>query len=223
MSTRDSSAAVTAAFSTHHLQSARIFCTQRGLIARIPEYREFSLLSPLNGRAAMFLRIRVTGHGGGRKIDQPEDQANESGNSYSTLARATCLLGTLALGGCDQPVSTPPSSQENQLSSTQPVVASDSRQRQADFLNRIRAADPEHRTIDRAMLNAQNELGLILDRSVEMDRVPDLMRSILAQMARQFPGRDLTILTYTPSNPPHKIGTAHLNSQTREMTYTPAQ
>jgi hypothetical protein len=133
------------------------------------------------------------------------------------------LLGTLALGGCDQPVSTPPSSQENQLSSTQPVVASDSRQRQGDFLNRIRAADPEHRTIDRAMLNAQNELGLILDRSVEMDRVPDLMRSILAQMAREFPGQDLTILAYTPSNPPHKIGTAHLNSQTREMTYTPAQ
>jgi hypothetical protein len=133
------------------------------------------------------------------------------------------LLGTLALGGCDQPVSTPPSSQENQLSSTQPVVASDSQKRKADFLNRIRAADPERRTIDRAMLNAQNELGLILDRSVEMDRVPDLMRSILAQMAREFPGQDLTILAYTPSNPPHKIGTAHLNSQTREMTYTPAQ
>ena len=73
------------------------------------------------------------------------------------------------------------------------------------------------------MLNERNELGLILDRSVEMDRVPELMRSILGQMAREFPDQDLTVLSYTPSNPPHKIGTAHLNAQTREMTYTPVQ
>ena len=51
------------------------------------------------------------------------------------------------------------------------------------------------------MLNEQNELGLILDRTVEMDKVPDLMRTILGQMAREFPGQDLTILAYTPSNP----------------------
>ena len=73
------------------------------------------------------------------------------------------------------------------------------------------------------MLNEQNELGLILDRTVEMDRVPDLMRSILTQMAREFPGQDLTVLAYTPSDPPHKIGTARLNAQTRDMSYTPEQ
>src|SRR4051794_7496459 len=93
------------------------------------------------------------------------------------------FAATLATGGCDQPVSAPPVSQENQMSPNQSALAGDSQKRQADFLNRIRAADPEHRTIERAMLNEQNELGLILDRSVEMDRVPDLMRSILAQMA----------------------------------------
>lgn len=103
------------------------------------------------------------------------------------------------------------------------VAADNLKQRQADFLNRIRAADPDHRTIDHAMLNEQNELGLILDRTVEMDRVPDLMRSILTQMAREFRGQDLTVLAYTPSNPPHKIGTARFNAQTRDMTYTPAQ
>ncbi len=104
------------------------------------------------------------------------------------------------------------------------MVAQDNlKQRQADFLNRIRAADPDHRTIDRAMINEQNELGLILDRTVEMDRIPDLMRSILTQMAREFPGQDLTVLTYTPSTPPHKIGTAHFDAQTRNMAYTPAQ
>ena len=95
------------------------------------------------------------------------------------------------------------------------------KQRQIAFLNRIRKADPQHQTIDRAVFNEQNELGLILNRSVEMDKIPALMRSMLVQMARAFPGRDLTILAYAPSNPPRKIGTARLNARTRDMTYTP--
>jgi len=95
------------------------------------------------------------------------------------------------------------------------------KQRQAEFLNRIRGADPQQRTIDRALLNEQNELGLVLDRSVEMDKIPDLMRSILTEMAREFPGQDLTVLAYTPSNPPRKIGAARLNAQTRDMSYDP--
>ena len=95
------------------------------------------------------------------------------------------------------------------------------KQRQITFLNRIRKADPQHQTIERAVFNEQNELGLILNRSVEMDKIPALMRSMLVQMAHAFPGRDLTILAYTPSNPPRKIGTARLNARTRDMTYTP--
>ena len=91
------------------------------------------------------------------------------------------------------------------------------------FLNRIREADPQQRTIDRAMLNEQNELGLILDRSVEMQNIPDLMRAILGQMANEFPNQDLTVLAYTPSDPPRKIGTARLDARTRAMSYTPAQ
>jgi hypothetical protein len=126
----------------------------------------------------------------------------------------------LTLSGCDQ--NSPLSSGNNQLA-TSPAAAADAKQRQADFLNRIRSADPGHRTIDRAMFNEQNELGLILDRTVEMDRVPDLMRSILTQMANEFPGQDLTVLAYTPSEPPHKIGTAHFNARTRDMTYSPVQ
>jgi hypothetical protein len=138
------------------------------------------------------------------------------------VSRCVCLcfsvLGVLV--ACDQSVSLSPSNQESPMP---PAAANDLKQRQADFLNRIRAADPDHRTIDRAMLNEQNELGLILDRTVEMDKLPELMRTILSQMAREFPGQDLTILAYTPSNPPHKIGTARLDAQTREMNYTPAQ
>jgi len=96
----------------------------------------------------------------------------------------------------------------------------DVKQRQVAFLNRIREADPQARTIDRALLNEQNELGLVLDRSVEMDRIPALMRTMLTQMAGEFPGEDLTVLAYTPSSPPRKIGTARLKASTTEMTYT---
>ena len=135
---------------------------------------------------------------------------------------AAVAIGALA-AGCDQPTSAPPSTESESRPTTPPLATDNVKQRQADFLNRIRAADPQHQRIDRAMLNDQNELGMILDRTVEMDRVPDLMRSILTQMAREFPGEDLTVLAYTPSNPPHKIGTARLNAQTRDMSYTPTQ
>ena len=142
------------------------------------------------------------------------------------LARFFSLIGQIGaltiLSGCDVPVSTPQVSQDQQRSS-QPRIETDKlKQRQADFLNRIRDADPQYRTIDRAVLNGKNELGLILDRSVEMDKVPDLMRTVLTQMAREFPGQDLTVIAYTPSNPPHKIGTARLNAQTRDLSYTPS-
>jgi hypothetical protein len=97
------------------------------------------------------------------------------------------------------------------------------KQRQIEFLHRIRDSDPQGRTIDRAIFNEENELGLILDRSVEMDKIPALMRTILTGMAREFPGQDLTVLAYTPSQPPRKIGTAHLDARTRDMSYTPAR
>lgn len=99
--------------------------------------------------------------------------------------------------------------------------AAGDRQKQADFLNRIRAADPQKRTIEKALLNENNELGLILDRSVEMNDVSGLMRSMLTEMAKEFPGQDLTVVAYAPSSPPMKIGTARLNARTRDMTYTP--
>jgi len=128
-------------------------------------------------------------------------------------------IAAVALAGCDvKPLS---ESREQNSRSTRPVVPmQDVKQRQVAFLNRIREADPQARTIDRALLNEQNELGLVLDRSVEMDRIPALMRTMLTQMAGEFPGEDLTVLAYTPSSPPRKIGTARLKASTTEMTYT---
>jgi hypothetical protein len=111
---------------------------------------------------------------------------------------------------------------------TRVPVGEASRGRDADsakvrFLNQIRSADPQFQTIERAVMNDQNELGLVLNRSVEMDDIPKLMRSLLKQMAAQFPGEDLTIVAYAPSNPPMKIGTGRLDARSREMTYTPAR
>jgi len=138
--------------------------------------------------------------------------------------RISVMMGCLwLLVSCDsrQSVSSTNTPPVKQNRAAQPDARQDFKQRQLAFLNRIRDADPQQRTIERAMLNEQNELGLILDRNVEMNRIPDLMRMMLTEMAREFPGQDLTVLAYTPSNPPRKIGTAHLDSRTREMNYVP--
>ena len=96
------------------------------------------------------------------------------------------------------------------------------RQRQVAFLHQIRQADPRYQTIDKAVLNEQNELGVILNRHVDMDAVRPLMRTLLTQMAKAFPGHNLTVIAYAPTQPPMPIGTARLNARTRQMTYTPA-
>jgi hypothetical protein len=106
-------------------------------------------------------------------------------------------------------------------SAVAPETQGDLQQRQIAFLNRLRKADPEHRTIERAVFNERNELGLLLNRGVELDKIPALMRTMLTQMGRAFPGQDLTVLAYAPSNPPRKLGTARLNARARDMTYTP--
>ena len=145
--------------------------------------------------------------------------------SFGVMAVLPFLMGVFALSSCDGPqstTSTNPSSAEQDLGAPSPS-GRDFKQRQMAFLNRIRESDPQQRTIDRALLNDENELGLILDRSVEMEKIPALMKTMLIQMAKEFPGQDLTVLAYTPSNPPRKIGTARLNGRTRAMTYVPEQ
>ncbi len=132
-------------------------------------------------------------------------------------------LGCLFLfASCDAspPASAPSTKQDRTVPAEN---KQDLKQRQMAFLNRIREADPQQRTIDRALLNEQNELGLILDRSVEMQKIPDLMKAMLKQMAGAFPDQDLTVLAYAPSDPPRKIGTASLDIRTRAMSYVPEQ
>jgi hypothetical protein len=73
------------------------------------------------------------------------------------------------------------------------------RQRQVAFLHRIRQADPRYQTINKAVRNAQNELGVIPHRHVDMEAVRPLMRTLLTQMAKAFPGHNLTVIAYAPN------------------------
>jgi len=135
-----------------------------------------------------------------------------------------CTLGIALLCAGWAPQSAAPfggySPSSVQARSTDDVSAL--RQRQIAFLHRLRQADPRYETIEKAILNEQNELGVILNRHVEMEAVRPLMRTLLTQMAKAFPGQHLTNIAYAPSEPPMKIGTARLNARTRQMTYTPA-
>ena len=114
------------------------------------------------------------------------------------------------------------SNKEQQTQKT-PAPAASRQARQAEFLKRIRKSDPSRQTIQKAVFNQQNELGLVLGHGVQMDSIPLLLKGLLIQEAKVFPGEDLTIYAYAPANPPIKIGTAHLNARTRDMTYTPAR
>lgn len=134
------------------------------------------------------------------------------------------MLLSLILVACDRaPVVSQPDTRGSAPVAIPSQQPRELKEKQMAFLNKIRAADPQQRTIDRALLNEENELGLVLDRSVDMDKIPALMKTMLTQMSREFPGQDLTVIAYAPSTPPRKIGTARLDSRTRDMTYNPAQ
>lgn len=143
-------------------------------------------------------------------------------SSFSATLKPALLGAVWILASCDE--GPKGAARETGPSAGQPVAqAQGLKQRQIEFLNRIRQADPQSRTVDRALLNEQNELGLVLDRTVDMEKIPQLMKTMLTQMAAEFPDEDLTVLAYAPSDPPRKIGTAKLNSRTRDMTYTPEE
>jgi hypothetical protein len=155
------------------------------------------------------------------------------------------LVGAALLAGCSQQQGSGPAVEQGSASSYDPgagggysqdtqqdwgVVQRGSSQQQGSheqkklaFLQRIREADPQQRTIERALMNDRNELGIILSREVSMGDIPALMRSLLKQMAAEYPGENLTVTAYAPTEPPILIGTGRLDARSREMTYTPAQ
>jgi hypothetical protein len=100
----------------------------------------------------------------------------------------------LCVGACSprsEPSMSPPQTQQDAPVSQLPARSlSNGKSRSL-----IGFATPQQRVIDRAMLNDQNELGLILDRSVEMNRSPELLHTLVAQsVGRMQLGYDASLL-----------------------------
>jgi hypothetical protein len=142
---------------------------------------------------------------------------------------ASVFWSAVLLCGCGADVQTepqgaaPPSVRYETGGGESARPTTNQRERQAAFLNRIRQSDPQFSVIERAIFNERNELGLIMDRTVQLEAIPPLMKSLLTQMSREFPGQDLTIVAYAPTQPPVRLGVGRLDARTRQMTYTSDQ
>src|SRR5450755_136588 len=99
--------------------------------------------------------------------------------SATIRSRSFLFAGLLCLVGCHgpKPAAETPSPSEQQNRSARAAEVTESTQRQWTYLNRIRQADSLNTSIDRTLLNDQNELGVVLYSSVTPDKVPALMRT----------------------------------------------
>ena len=139
------------------------------------------------------------------------------------------LVSILGLSGCDRHDSNsanipdqPKADSQNQTPAAAIRDAGNGKSnlRQVIVLNRLAKQDPAHLSIDRATITDQNDVGVNLSKNVEMDKVPDLMRSIADKLGQEFPEEDLTIAAYA-SDPPHRVGKVHRDAKTKETSYTP--
>ena len=91
--------------------------------------------------------------------------------------------------------------------------------RGAEFLTRIRVADPDYRLILMACLK-ERELNLLLSRYATARDVPILVKGLLEQLRQQFPGEDLSVVAFRPIVPLKEAATAKLQGTTGAITYT---
>jgi hypothetical protein len=78
---------------------------------------------------------------------------------------------------------------------------------------------PKKETPPRQEETEVQRLEVILNPNLSMDEVPETMREIVSEMARMLPGQNLIVVAYAPSKPPRRIGTAHLDAASGEMTF----
>lgn len=132
------------------------------------------------------------------------------------------LAGSLGTTACHKPKSATesPTPSIQQKRAERAAEAPENIQQKWTILNRIRQDDSLF--IGRTMLNEQNQLGLVFDSSVTPDKVPELMQRVMTEMARDFPKEEITVAAYESATPPRLLGSAHLDGQTGEITFTPA-
>ena len=86
------------------------------------------------------------------------------------------------------------------------------------FLTRLRLADPDYHTILMACLK-ENELNVLLSRFVKPEEIPTLVRGLLAELRKDFPGQDLGVIAFRPVVPLHEAGVGRVNGRTGEISY----
>lgn len=138
-----------------------------------------------------------------------------------TGVAALAVAASLGMAACVKPkpvAETATPSPQEKLAARAAVVPKPV-QDQWTILNRIR--QDESLSIGRTMLDDQNQLGVVLAADVAPEKVEGIMRTVLTEMAHDFPKEDVTVGVFQSANPPRKIGVAHLDGKTEEATYTP--
>lgn len=137
--------------------------------------------------------------------------------------RTLLLAVLLTLAACHkpEPATEAPTPSVQQKRAERAAEVPESMQRHWTFLNRLRQEDDYSSVIHRTQVDEQNQLGVVLYSSVALESVPDLMRKVMTTMAQEFPHEDVTLAVYQTATPPKRIGTAHVDGQTGEATYTP--
>ena len=63
------------------------------------------------------------------------------------------------------------------------------------------------------------EIAIMLSPDLALDEVPTVMEQAAKDLARRFPGIDLTIVGYAPADPPMPVGRADFNSRTGQTSF----
>jgi hypothetical protein len=92
--------------------------------------------------------------------------------------------------------------------------------RGATFLTRLRFADPDYLFVLIACLK-ESELNVLFSRHVTADEVPVLTRGLLAQLRKELPGQDVSVVTFRPVVPLREAAVARYDSESRHTSYTP--
>ena len=93
-------------------------------------------------------------------------------------------------------------------------------ERGATLLARIRLADPNYRFVLMACLK-ERELNVLFSRHVTAEEVPVLTRGLLAELRKELPGQDLSVVAFRPVVPLREAAVAKYDSQTRRTSYMP--
>ncbi len=134
--------------------------------------------------------------------------------------RILLAIALMLLAGCDRQPAAPVVSEQT-VRARQAAQAPDSTRRHWLFLNQVRQDDALSRSLHRTLLTEEKELGVVLYATVKPEAVEDVMRQAMTEMARKFPGEDVSVLVYMTATPPRKIGVARVDGKSGAITYTP--